>query len=73
MNPFKHILVLFLALFLVACASTDDEPIADTGEQQMYEEAQRHLANANYDLAVRSLQLLEAFAENAAQQLLVVT
>ncbi len=76
MNPLKHILAMLLATLLVACASTDDEPIADTGEQQMYEDAQRHLTNANYDLAVRSLQLLESrypfgrYAEQAQLELI---
>ncbi len=76
MNPLKHILVLVLTVLLVACASTDDEPVADTGEQQLYEEAQRHLSNSNYDLAVRSLQLLESrypfgrYAEQAQLELI---
>jgi outer membrane protein assembly factor BamD len=33
---------------------------ADTGEQQIYEEAQRYLRNKNWNLAVRSLQVLES-------------
>ena len=58
----KHILILLAALGLAACSSNDELPDigADAGEQQIYEEAQRYLRNDNYDLAVRSLQQLEA-------------
>jgi outer membrane protein assembly factor BamD len=58
----KNILILLAALSLVACSSNDELPDigADAGEQQIYEEAQRYLRNDNYDLAVRSLQQLEA-------------
>ena len=58
----KHILILLAVLSLVACSSNDELPDigADAGEQQIYEEAQRYLRNDNYDLAVRSLQQLEA-------------
>ena len=49
-------------LALIACSGNDELPdiAADTGEQQMYEESQRYLGNRNYNLAVRSLQLLES-------------
>lgn len=62
MNPLKQILVLLLSLVIVACSSTEESPelSADTGEQQLYEEAQRYLRNSNFDLAVRGLQLLES-------------
>ncbi len=58
----KHILILLTVLGLIACSSNDELPDigADAGEQQIYEEAQRYLRNDNYDLAVRSLQQLEA-------------
>ncbi len=54
--------VLCLAVLLVACSGNDDMPdiAADSGEQQIYDQAQRYLNNRNYDLAVRSLQALES-------------
>ena len=68
----RHILILLAALSLVACSGNDELPNigADAGEQQIYDEAQRYLRNDNYDLAVRSLQQLEArypFGKYAAQ------
>lgn len=74
----KYVLVLFLSLALLGCSGNDELPdiAADTGEQQMYEEAQRYLGSANYDLAVRSLQLLESrypfgkYAEQAQLELI---
>ena len=53
---------LCLAVLLVACSGNDDLPeiAADSGEQQIYDQAQRYLNNRNYDLAVRSLQALES-------------
>jgi outer membrane protein assembly factor BamD len=61
LQSFKYI-ALFLVLGTLAACSGNDTPdiSADTGEQQMYEEAQRHLNSHNFDLAVRSLQLLES-------------
>ena len=55
-------LVALVLLLLGACSGNDELPdlAADAGEQQMYQEAQRHLNNRNYDLAVRQLQLLES-------------
>ena len=56
-------LLLSLLLFISGCSwfgGDDDELIADSGEQQMYREAQRHLKNENFSLAVRSLQGLES-------------
>ena len=55
-------LLLSLTLLVSGCSwfgGDDDELIADSGEQQMYREAQRHLKNENFSLAVRSLQGLE--------------
>lgn len=49
---------------------------ADAGEQQMYMESQRYLNSRNFDLAVRSLQLLESrypfgkYAEQAQLELI---
>jgi outer membrane protein assembly factor BamD len=51
-------LLLSLLLLISGCSwfgGDDDELIADSGEQQMYREAQRHLKNENFSLAVRSL------------------
>lgn len=78
MKPLKHILVILLSLAIAACSSTEEssELAADTGEQQMYEEAQRYLRNSNFDLAVRTLQLLESrfpfgkYAEQAQLELI---
>jgi outer membrane protein assembly factor BamD len=58
----KYVLTLLLSLTLYGCSSNDPLPDipADTGEQQMYEDAQRYLRGGNYDLAVQSLQLLES-------------
>ena len=78
MKPLKHILVILLSLAILACSNNDELPelAADTGEQQMYEEAQRYLKSDNYDLAVRSLQLLESrypfgkYAEQAQLELI---
>ena len=56
-------LLLSLTLLVSGCSwfgGDDDELIADSGEQQMYREAQRHLKNENFSLAVRSLQGLES-------------
>jgi outer membrane protein assembly factor BamD len=77
-KPLKHILVILLSLAILACSNNDELPelAADTGEQQMYEEAQRYLKSDNYDLAVRSLQLLESrypfgkYAEQAQLELI---
>jgi outer membrane protein assembly factor BamD len=58
----KYVLALLLSLTLLGCSGNDELPelAADTGEQQMYEEAQRYLRGENFDLAVRALQLLES-------------
>lgn len=62
MRSLKYALVFLLGLALAGCAGNDELPdvAADTGEQQIYEDAQRYLRQSNYDLAVRSLQLLES-------------
>ena len=77
-NALKYILVLIFSLFLYGCSGNDEQPdiAADAGEQQMYEEAQRYLRGENFDLAVRSLQLLESrypfgkYAEQAQLELI---
>ncbi|MEP0202324.1 MAG: outer membrane protein assembly factor BamD [Halioglobus sp.] len=62
LKSLKYLLVAPILLALIACSGNDELPdiAADTGEQQMYEESQRYLRNRNFDLAVRSLQLLES-------------
>jgi outer membrane protein assembly factor BamD len=58
----KYALLLLTGFFLYGCSGNDEQLdiAADSGEQQIYEEAQRYLRNSNYDLAVSSLQLLES-------------
>ncbi|GAB5452661.1 MAG: outer membrane protein assembly factor BamD [Halioglobus sp.] len=74
----KYALILLLHVVLVACSSNDELPdiAADSGEQQIYQEAQRYLRSGNFDLAVKSLQLLESrypfgrYAEQAQLELI---
>ncbi len=74
----KYALILLLNIVLVACSSNDELPdiAADSGEQQIYQEAQRYLRSGNFDLAVKSLQLLESrypfgrYAEQAQLELI---
>ncbi|MBA6414318.1 outer membrane protein assembly factor BamD [Parahaliea sp. F7430] len=78
MKSLKIIASLLLAASLVACSSNDEmsDLGADAGEQQMYMESQRYLNSRNFDLAVRSLQLLESrypfgkYAEQAQLELI---
>jgi len=74
----RYIFILLLGLTLWGCSSNDELPddIADTGEQQMYEQAQHYLRNGNYSDAVKALQLLESrypfgkYAEQAQLELI---
>jgi len=74
----KYALIILLSLLVLGCSSNDELPDipADTGEQQMYEDAQRSLRNQNFDLAVRGLQMLESrypfgkYAEQAQLELI---
>lgn len=74
----KYILVIFLSLLVLGCSGNDELPeiASDTGEQQMYKDAQRSLRNRNFDLAVRNLQALESrfpfgkYAEQAQLELI---
>jgi outer membrane protein assembly factor BamD len=74
----KYALIFLLSLAIIGCSSNDELPdiAADTGEQQIYEQAQRYLRSSNYDLAVRSLQMLESrypfgkYAEQAQLELI---
>ncbi|MEZ5571992.1 MAG: outer membrane protein assembly factor BamD [Halioglobus sp.] len=74
----KYIRILLLGLVLIGCSNTDELPdiAADASEQQIYEDAQRYLRGDNYDLAVKSLELLESrypfgkYAEQAQLELI---
>lgn len=74
----KYILVLFFGLTLFGCSSNEELPdiAADASEQQIYDDAQRYLRGDNYDLAVKSLELLESrypfgrYAEQAQLELI---
>ena len=76
----KSIRLIGIALLLSmvsACSwfGGDDIEIADSGEQQIYFDAQKHLENKNFDMAIRTLQLLESrypfgrYAEQAQLEL----
>jgi outer membrane protein assembly factor BamD len=76
-GPLVAGLLLVLTL-LGACAGKDELPdiAADSGEQQIYDQAERYLNSRNYDLAVRALQALESrypfgkYAEQAQLELI---
>ncbi|MFT5577110.1 MAG: outer membrane protein assembly factor BamD [Bermanella sp.] len=59
MNAVKHGLMILLLGLLAACASDPDKE-KESSEKQIYDQAQEHLANDNYSLAVKNLQLLES-------------
>jgi len=76
----KSIRLIGIAMLLSmvsACSwfGGDDIEIADSGEQQIYFDAQKHLENKNFDMAIRTLQLLESrypfgrYAEQAQLEL----
>jgi outer membrane protein assembly factor BamD len=69
--------LLALSLLLTGCANNDEDAInAESGEQQIYEQAQRFLNARNFDLAIRALQTLESrypfgrYAEQAQLELI---
>jgi outer membrane protein assembly factor BamD len=74
----KYILVLLFGLVVAGCSSNDELPdiAADASEQQIYDDAERYLRGDNYDLAVKSLELLESrypfgkYAEQAQLELI---
>ena len=78
MKSLTYPLAITALLALAACSGNDELPdiAPDAGEQQMYQEAQRHLNNRNFDLAVRALQVLESrypfgkYAEQAQLELI---
>lgn len=59
MNAVKHGLMILLVGLLAACASDPDKE-QESSEKQIYDQAQEHLENDNYTLAVKNLQLLES-------------
>lgn len=70
-------LLLPLLLVLAGCAGNDeDELSADSGEEQIYNQAQGYLNNRNFDLSIRALQALESrypfgrYAEQAQLELI---
>ncbi|MFN2328957.1 MAG: outer membrane protein assembly factor BamD [Chromatocurvus sp.] len=74
----RTLLVCLLLALLVACAGNDEMPdiAADSGEAQIYRQAERFLDSRNYNMAVRSLQALESrypfgkYAEQAQLELI---
>lgn len=74
----KYVLILLFGLALYGCSSNEELPdiAADASEQQIYDDAQRYLRGDNYDLAVKSLELLESrypfgrYAEQAQLELI---
>lgn len=71
-------LLILLATLLGACSGDGDEVdmIAESGEQQIYEQAQRYLDSRSFDLAISALQALESrypfgrFAEQAQLEMI---
>ncbi len=59
MRVVKHGLMILLVGVLAACASDPDKE-AESSEKKIYEQAQEHLENGNFSLAVQNLQLLES-------------
>lgn len=72
------LLVFALALALGGCANNDENAdiLADSGEQQIYDQAQRFLNARNFDQSIRALQALESrypfgrYAEQAQLELI---
>ncbi|PIE37066.1 MAG: outer membrane protein assembly factor BamD [Gammaproteobacteria bacterium] len=70
--------MLLAALLFAGCAGNDakEEEEANAGEVQMYQQAQRYLRARNYELAIRSLRMLESrypfgrYAEQAQLELI---
>src|SRR6056297_3345485 len=81
-TPLRHtpraLLASLILALLAACAGNDEMPdiAADSGEAQIYRQAESFLDSRNYDLAVRSLQALESrypfgkYAEQAQLELI---
>ena len=59
----KYILIILVSVALWGCSSNDELPeMADSGEQQMYDQAQQYLENENYSQGVRALQYMKGLA-----------
>lgn len=59
MRVVKYGLMILLVGVLAACAS-DPNKEAESSEKQIYNQAQEHMENGNFSLAVKNLQLLES-------------
>jgi len=79
MNKFRLIAVMLLGLSLAGCSwfgGDDDELPPDQGERALYNSAQKSIRSANYEVAIKNLQLLEArypfgpYAEQAQLELI---
>ncbi len=76
-RPIRLVSIALMLAMISACSwfGGDDIEIADSGEQQIYFDAQKHLENKNFDMAIRTLQLLESrypfgrYAEQAQLEL----
>lgn len=72
------LMILLCASLITGCAGNDEEDAftADSGEQQIYDQAQGFLNARNFDLAIRALQALESrypfgkYAEQAQLELI---
>ena len=75
---FLAALLLVVMTCLAGCAGNEDEGEfgSDSGEQQIYDQAQRYLNSRSFDLAIRALQALESrypfgrYAEQAQLELI---
>lgn len=74
----RILVLMMMSVAITGCSIFGDDEIdidTQTGEQQMYRQAQRYLGSSNYDLAIASLQSLESrypfgkFAEQAQLEL----
>ena len=75
----RILVLIMMSVAITGCSIFGDDEIdidTQTGEQQMYRQAQRYLGSSNYDLAIASLQSLESrypfgkFAEQAQLELI---
>lgn len=74
--PLLKLVLVAILVVLTACSSTDDQPVLETSEKQLYDAIQRQLKSRNWQIAVRNLQLLESrypfgnYAEQAQLELI---
>ncbi|MFD1217974.1 MULTISPECIES: outer membrane protein assembly factor BamD [Microbulbifer] len=79
-QAWKTLCLAILAMFVVSCASTDEEeeglPTGNRTEQAFYEAAQRQLRSSQWELAIKNLRALEdnfpfgTYAEQAQLELI---